>query len=767
MSIERTRPPYGGHGERGVSVLLRRMHEAVAEEATAQERLDHLTRVIASHIVADVCSIYLRRPDDVLELYSTEGLNRAAVHQTRLNWGEGLVGVVAATQRPLVTADAPLHPSFVYKAETGEDPLHSFLGVPLIRSGKVLGVLVLQNKASRRYTDEEVEAAQAVALLLAEVAASGELLGKEETAAVGEMLHRPDRLEGAGLVPGVAMGKAAFHEPPTPRHKVFAVDVAAEAERLEGGLQSLRKSVDDMLADESLAGVSRDVLETYRLFAYDRGWKDRLRAAVFSGLTAESAVEQVKADNRARMSGARDPYLRERLHDLDDLAHRLLRHLGGDGDPRKRALPDEAIIVARMMGPAEILEYDRAKVKGLVLSEASATSHVAIVARALEIPLVAGVDDALERIFEGDEVVIDGETGVVHVRPTAEIIASYREKQELQSVRQASFVDERQLPSVTRDGIKIEIMMNAGLALDMPHLERTGAAGVGLFRTELQFLIGEQLPKVEAQMRLYREVLDRAGDNPVIFRTADLGGDKAAGYMTRRLEGNPAMGWRGLRMSVDRPGILRPQLRALLAAAAGRDLYIMFPMVTLAREIDAARAMLDREIEIARKRGNALPASIRIGAMIETPAAAWRLSEIAKKVDFLSVGGNDLAQFYFAADRESEMTQSRFDPIDPGFLSFLAMLFDQAAKAGKPLSYCGEQAADPLMAAALIGLGVRRFSIPATSVGPFRRMVRSLNAASLAAWVSARLADTSDATRLREDLEAFLRAEGADFPSRR
>ncbi|MEE2690853.1 MAG: phosphoenolpyruvate--protein phosphotransferase [Pseudomonadota bacterium] len=765
MSLEKTRPPHGGHGERGITVLLRRMREAVALEATVQERLDHLTRVIATHIVADVCSIYLRRADDDLELYSTEGLNREAVHQTRLKWGEGLVGTVAATQRALVTADAPLHPAFVYKAETGEDPLHSFLGVPLIRSGKALGVLVLQNKASRRYTEDEVEAAQALAVLLAEVAASGELLDKEETAAVGEMLHRPERLVGVGVVPGVVMGKAAFHEAPAPQHKVFAENVAVEAERLEEGLSALRASVDEMLSNEALAGVSREVLETYRLFAYDRGWKDRLRAAVFSGLTAESAVEQVKAENRAKLSSARDPYLQERLHDLDDLAHRLLRHLAGDGAEAPRPIPDEAVIVARMMGPADLLEYDRAKLKGLVLAEASATSHVAIVARALEIPLVAGVDNALERVFEGDAVIIDGETGEVHIRPTADIIDSYRDKRELQSERQAAFAKERDLPAETRDGVGISILMNAGLALDMPHLEATGAAGVGLFRTELQFLIGQQLPKVGVQERLYRDVLERAGGKPVVFRTADLGGDKAATYMKRRLEGNPAMGWRGLRMAVDRPGIIRPQLRALLAAAEGRDLHIMFPMVTLAREIEAARALVDREIDRRMKRGAPLPASVSVGAMIETPSAAWRLEEIAAKVDFLSVGGNDLAQFYFAADRESEMTQRRFDPIEPGFLSFIQMLVDKAKSAGKPLSYCGEQAADPLMAAALIGVGVRRFSIPATAVGPFKRLVRSLDAGALTKWLGERL--HGEHAALRAALIEHLREQGAQFSQKR
>ncbi len=751
----------GSRGRPGLAALLRRMQEAVAAEATVQERLDNLTRIIALHIVADVCSIYLLRPDDELELYSTEGLNRAAVHKTRLKLGEGLVGTVAATRQYLSTADAPLHPAFVYKAETGEDPLHSFLGVPLLRSGKVLGVLVLQNKASRRYTDDEIEAAEALATLLAEVAASGELLGQEETAAVGEMLHRPEKLAGQGVVSGVAIGKIVFHDTPATAHKVFSGDVAEEAQRLEAAIGSLRASVDDMLADEELAGVSREVLEAYRLFAYDRGWKEKLRAAVFSGLTAETAVEKVRAENRARLSQARDPYLRERLHDLDDLAHRLQRHLAGEGAERPKKLPDHAILFARSMGPADLLEYDRARLKGLVLGEASSTSHVAIVARALQIPLVGGLDDALDRAFEGDDAIIDGGAGEVHIRPTPEIIASYVEKRELQSSRQLAFAKEKDLPAVTKDGVAIEILMNAGLALDMPHLSATGAAGVGLFRTELQFLIGAALPRVTAQERLYREVLDKADGKPVVFRTADLGGDKAAAYMNVEREGNPAMGWRGLRLAIDRPGIIRPQLRALLGAAEGRNLCLMFPMVTLPAEVDAAKALLDLEIALRERRGRALPRSIKLGAMIEIPAAVWQLEAIASRTDFLSVGGNDLAQFFFAADRESERVQRRYDPLEPVFLDFVRLLVSKASAAGKPLSYCGEQTADPLIAAALIGLGLRRLSVPASAVGPFRRLIRSLDAGALENWLKTALVASPGS--LRAPLSAHLAGQGAVF----
>ncbi|MCB2112784.1 MAG: phosphoenolpyruvate--protein phosphotransferase [Parvularculaceae bacterium] len=745
-------------GERGISDLLRRMHDVVAAVASAQERLDKLTAAIASHVDSDVCSIYLRQPSDELELYSTIGLNLEAVHKTRLKWGEGLVGVVAKSQQPLVTSEAPLHPNFAYRPETGEDPLHSFLGVPLIRSGKSLGVLVLQNRASRRYTDEEVGAAQAVAILLAEIAASGELFDPHTTAEVGEMLHRPEWFAGQGVVPGVAFGRAAFHEPPTPKHKVFARDAELEAKRLEDGLSRLQASVEAMLSNSALEDAPREVLETYRLFAYDRGWNERMRAATRSGLTAEAAVEQVQLENRARMAQIKDPYLRERMHDLDDLSNRLLRHLSGES-AAPAVLPDEAILFARTLGPAALLEYDRGKLRGLIVGEASATSHVAIVARSLGIPFVSGFVNALSIAEEGDEVVIDGDLGEVHIRPTQEIADSFREKRALQTQQKAALAAERELPSVSRDGVSVDLLMNVGIPLDMAHLESTGALGVGLFRTELQFLIGAQLPRAGVQQKLYGEILEQAAGKPVVFRTADLGGDKAAAYMQRREEANPAMGWRGMRMAVDRPGLFRPQMRALIAAAAGKELNVLFPMITVAREIDAARALLNREIEFRKRRGREMPSAIRLGVMIETPAAAWRIGEFADRVDFLSIGGNDLAQFYFAADRDSEMMRRRYDPLEPGFLSFIARIAGAADAAGKPLTFCGEQSADILMAAALVGVGVRRFSSPASAIGPFRRLVRSLDIGELSAWVRERIDEPQ--RPLRGEFEKFLVSKGA------
>ncbi len=620
-------------------------------------------------------------------------------------------------------------------------------------------MLVVQNKAAREYTHEEIEAAQAVATLLAEIAASGELLSQEETEAVGAMLHLPEKIKGFGIVSGIALGKAVFLQPPAPKHKVFAKNPAAEATRLEEGLTDLRQSVDDMLATNSLSGVSREVLETYRLFAYDRGWKDRLRAAVFSGLTAESAVEQVKSENRARLSQSRDPYLRERLHDLDDLSNRLLRHLAGDKSIGQRALYDETILFARTMGPAELLEYDRKRLKGLVLGEVSATSHVAIVARALKLPMVTGAPEAMELTEEGDHAVVDGDAGEIYIRPTADVQEDYRAKQSRYHDVQASYASEKSLPPVTKDGAAVAILMNAGLALDLPFLEQTGATGVGLFRTELQFLIGSQLPSVAMQEALYSEVLDLADGKSVIFRTADIGGDKTAPYMEHGNEANPAMGWRGVRMAVDRPGMIRPQMRALLSAAAGRTLWVMFPFLTLTGEVDEIRELLDREIDRAKRRGKALPVDIKVGAMIETTASAWRAALIAQKVDFLSIGGNDLAQFYFAADRDSERVQRRYDPMNAGFLSFLKATVDKVSRTGTPLSYCGEQTADPVTAAALLGIGVRQFSLPAAFVGPFRRLVRSIEAKAVSDWLDEHMM-TPEVT-LRPAFTQFLKDSGA------
>lgn len=721
-------------------VLLRQLREVMAEESDAQTRLDHLVEAIARNMVADVSSIYVRRADDRLELFATEGLKRDAVHNTRLAWNEGLVGLVARTGRPINLRRASQHPEFSFRPETGEEMLNAFLGVPIIRSGKVIGVLTIQNKTTRAYAEDEIEAAQMVATVLAEIISSERFLSEREVAEVEELVQRPEYAVGTAIVPGIARGRAYLLTPKRTSGAIFAKDLAGEKRRLGDALTELQKSVDDMMArDRALSQISREVLEVYRLFAYDRGWARRLEEKIMAGLTAEAAVEQVQAENRSQMRAAADPYLRERMHDLDDLSRRLLRMLRGETGVYE--LTDGAVVMAETLGPAELLEMDRSKLSGLVLAEASSNSHAAIVARSLRVPMISGVPEIIDRANEGDDIIIDGGSAEVFLRPTADEIASFEEKARIRSEQLLTFQAHRDQPATTRDGHPIRIEMNAGLLMDMGLIHEVGAAGVGLFRTELQFLVGRTLPSVREQMETYSSVLDAANGTRVVFRTADIGSDKRAGYMHGPLEANPAMGWRGLRMAIDREGLLRMQMRALIAAARGRPLSVLLPLVTVPEEIVEARAIIDKELQRTEKKGEPLPSSLEVGAMIEIPSAAWDTRSIARHADFLSIGGNDLAQFFFAADRENHLVSARYDYLCTAFVGFLRHALREARTEGVPISYCGEQAADPLMALALLGVGFDQLSVGASAVMPLKEMVLGIDRGDLGRRVEALIDD--------------------------
>ena len=744
-------------------VLLQRLREVMATETEPQRRLHQLVRVIASNMVADVCSLYVRRRTGEHELFATVGLNDDAVHITRLAAEEGLVGWVAKHKKPLSTREAPAHPAFSYRPETGEETLQAFLGVPIMRSGAVLGVLTVQNRTPRRYSDDEIEAAQMVATVFAEIVQSGGLLTSEETQEARALMERPREGRGTPVSPGLAIGTAALLEPDPRTHDVFARSVAEEQARLTEAIAELQKSVDEMIErDADKSQVSREVLEVYRLFAYDRGWARRIEEKVLGGLTAESATEQVQAENREQMRAAPDPYLRERLHDLDDLSRRLIRKLSGEEGPP--VLPDGGVVCAETLGPAELLELDTERLGGLVLADGGGTSHAAIVARALGLPFVSGVPDLVEAARPGDPILLDGDLGEVHLRPAPALRDAFETRKRRRRERLARYHALRDRPAVTRDGVEIDLQMNAGLLLDMPSLEATGASGIGLFRTELPFLIGRTLPTATEQERLYREVLETAGDKPVVFRTADIGSDKRAGYMVQPHEANPAMGWRGLRVGLDRQGLLRTQLRALIAAAEGRTLHVLLPLVTTAGEVAEARVVIDKELARRERLGGTLPARVRVGAMIEIPAAAWSAREIAAAADFVSIGGNDLAQFFFAADRESERVSSRYDPLSDGFIGFLRHAVAEARAGGAgtpdhdPVGFCGEQASDPLMAMALVGAGLRRLSVTASGVAPLKAMLRSVDLGGV------RAAMASGQGTLRERLRNFAVAEGAELP---
>jgi len=513
-------------------MLLRKLREIMEAGGSAQERLNRLVAMVAATMVADVCSIYLTR-GAFHELFATQGLSPDAVHRTRLKQGEGLVGLVAETAQPLNIADAPHHERFSYRPETGEDPYLSFLGVPIVRSERTFGVLVVQNSVQRLYGEDEVEALQTIAMVLAEMVAANAFGDLSGLADVEVRPSRPELLRGKAFSDGIVIGTAVLHEPHAPLGRVIADDPVREEERLNEALAKVRGALSEMIEGDPgrISGVSREVLETFLMLAADPSWETKLKHGVRAGLSADAAVERVRGEHRAKLNATRDPYLRERMHDLEDLDNRLLRALAGVDGAVAQAMPEDAILIARDLGPAELLDYGADRLKGVALEEGAGTAHAVIVARALGIPMVGALPGLLSRVEDGDALVVDGEQGEVRLRPEEQVLSAYRQRVSLRSARAAEFARLRDRPAVTQDGHAISLLLNAGLALDVHHLEEAGAEGIGLFRTEFQFMVSETLPRLDSQTLLYRDVLDTAGDKPVTFRTLDLGGDKVLPYV--------------------------------------------------------------------------------------------------------------------------------------------------------------------------------------------------------------------------------------------
>jgi phosphotransferase system enzyme I (PtsP) len=728
--------------EPALRVIMRRLRDIMAEPGDGQSRLDKIVHQIAGVMVTEVCSIYLKRQDGSLELYATEGLKRDAVHTTRLKRGEGLVGRCAELGITINEPEASSHPAFAYRPETGEEIYHSLLAVPVQRSGQVLGVLVVQNRTVKEYSDEDVEVLQSTAMIVAEQLVSGTVAGAGAALEVSRSLSAV--VKGAAIAEGLALGRVVLHEPRIVVTQLMAENPAAEMTRLEQALAELRAALDDMLDHEHLpaAGEHRDVLEAFRMLAHDKGWARRLSEAVEGGLTAEAAVERVQNATRARMTRHNDPLFRERQRDLDDLSDRLMRILAGRTAPGSDAgsLPNDAIVVARTMGPAQLLDYDRSKLRGLVIEDGSSQSHVAIVAKALGIAAVGQAIGVVDRVNAGDAIIVDAVAGEVHVRPGPEMVAAYSDKVRFRARRQRQYAALRNVPAVTRDGERIQLFMNAGLLVDMPHLDQSGADGIGLFRTELQFMLSDTLPRLERQLATYKAVVAEAGDKPVVFRALDIGGDKVLPYLRQTQEENPAMGWRAIRMSLDRPALFRTQIRAFIRAASGRELSIMIPMVSVAEEMTAIRALIEKEADILKRRGFEAPTRIRVGAMLEVPSLLFELDQLLTRVDFISVGSNDLLQFLFAADRTNARVGSRYDGLSVAPMRALRTLIDLAREYAVPVTLCGEMAGRPLEAMALIGLGFRSISMAPASIGPVKTMVLSLDAGKVAAFLDDRLA---------------------------
>ena len=746
--------------------ILVRLHDVMAARTPAQAKLNQVADIIADALDSEVCSIYLLR-EGVLELFATHGLDEGAVHVTTLAMGEGLVGTIAQNVETLNLDEAAAHPDFAYKPETGEDRFHSFAGVPIIRRERAVGVLAVQHADPRRYEEVEIEALQTVAMVLSELIANAGLIDSSGGGATRSQSTATARMGGFKLVDGMGAGVAVYHQPRIVIEHTVAEDTEAERRRVYTAFDKMRDQIENMAqqAEFGVGGEHDEVLETYKMFAYDEGWSRRINEAIDSGLTAEAAIERVQQRTRMRMREIDDPLLRDRMHDLEDLSNRLIRIVSGRlGTAAHMGLRDDSILLARNLGPAELLEYDRRRLKGVVLEEGSLTAHVVIVARAMGVPVLGRVKDLKRMIAEGDRLLLDATSEALLVRPTEAMEESFDAKLAMTQKRRAAFAALKAAPPVTKDGHRVTLMVNAGLRDDVAAIELTGADGIGLFRTEFQFLVSATLPARERQQRLYRDVLDAAGDKPVVFRTVDIGGDKALPYLDHDEAGeeeNPAMGWRALRLALDREGLMKAQARALIEAGAGRTLNVMFPMVSEPWEFDQARALFEAQREWLGARGRKPPAEIRYGAMLEVPALAEVLDLLLPKIDFLSIGTNDLTQFLFAADRAHPKLAVRYDWLSPSILRFLKRVADPARAAGVPVAVCGEMGGRPLEAVALIGVGIDRLSITPASVGPLKAMLRTLDRGSIAAQMDAWLA--APPADMRAALEQWTADNGVEL----
>ncbi len=716
--------------------------------------LTEIARLVAAEMVAEVCSIYVLRPGDVLELLATQGLRPDAVGRTRLRVGEGLVGLSAATGHPLNLPDAQMHPAFAYRPETGEEAFASLLAVPVRRGGHTMGVLVVQNRSPRRYAPDEVDVVETVAMLLAEaLAAAGATQGVEDSLAA----TLPRRFDATSLAPGLAIGPAVASSLQNRPRRFLAQDPAAEQARLERGLVAMRRDLDRLIEHGMPDGEeSREVLEATRLVAADEGWVRRVSDAIRSGLTAEAAIVRVASELRDRMRRITDPYLRERLADLEDLAARLLAALDGAAAPGP--IPPGAILVVRRLGPAQLLQWQTSGVAGVIIEEGSAAGHAAILARALGIPALGGVRGLVDAIQPGDDIVLDADEGQAILRPDVEVRTHYEQALAAREARRAGFGRLRLQPSETADGIAFSLMINVGLALELEQLDAVGAAGIGLFRTEIAMLARGAVADVAEQAALYARVLDAAGDRPVLFRTLDLGGDKLLPDAPPSEEENPAMGWRSLRVALDRPALLRRQVRALLLAAGGRRLSVMFPMVATVAEFRAARGLLYAEAARVRP----APSSIEVGTMLEVPALIWQLPALLRECQFLSIGSNDLMQFLFAADRGTPALAGRYDLISPPVLDILDEVRRQTMQAGASLSVCGEAASRPLEALTLAALGITSLSMPASSLLTVKGLLRSVDLSAFRSVLAAQRCNAAGEASLREPVAAWAREHGLD-----
>jgi phosphotransferase system enzyme I (PtsP) len=734
--------------------LLEEIGRIIAQTPDAEAGVQQIVDSIAEHMSMEVCSIYLYDSEaHDLSLWATHGLDPSSVGNVRMSVDEGLTGIVAQTLQPVMAVDALAHPRYKYFPETGEERYHSFLGVPVVERGQLLGALVVQTSRRRRFTLNEVRLFKAIATpiagLLAQMKLHARLASKEKEyaerldEAVNRLATQEDgkgraggahkvhtRLAGFAASPGFGIGRAHLMKP-----EVSFADIPRErknpVKRERARLRlAVRNSIHELQTtrrriQETVPEVDAAVFDTQRLMLQDDTFINRIDEHVEAGMSAEAGLERTIEELSSHFEKLEDAYFKDRSLDIRDIGQRVLRHLLGVGE-RMPSFKTSVVLVATDVALSDLAMVEHENLQGVVLASGGVTSHASILAKSLEIPTVVGVEHAEATIREGDHLIVDGNAGVVYVNPPVEVVREYERLAREARAFTRDLERLRDLPAETLDGHRVTLSANIALLADV-HLARLhGADGIGLYRTELPFLSHRDFLTEDEQFDLYRRLVTGMEGKPVTIRTLDLGADKYPRYMNMPREDNPFLGWRSIRISLEMPQVFKEQLRAILRASALGPVRVMFPMISSLEEIRQVKWILAEAQQELTAEGIEFDPAMPVGMMLEVPSAVYLAPYFAEEVDFFSIGTNDLIQYILAVDRSNRKVGPLYEPLHPAVLQCVANAIAAANRAGKRVSLCGEMAADPTCTLVLVGLGLDDLSAGPFFIPAIKRLIRAV-----------------------------------------
>jgi len=756
-SPARARRARGAHG----LSILEDIGAIVAHSHDLQDSLENIVRVVAERMETEVCSLYIYDPRTrELTLWATRGLNRSSIGKVKMGINEGLTGLVLERLEPVMVVDAISHPRYKYFPETGEERYHSFLGVPVLEKRKPLGVLIVQTLRRRRFGGDELRVLKAIATQVGSIVVQARLADSLQTKekerqdyrrrmmeairrlqayegdtsadeAGREERARHPRLVGIGASPGYGRGVAHVMRPVVSFDGVEELrgeDPTVEWVRFQSALRKSIEQVERLKARMSrrLPDVDVKIFETHKMMLEDKTFLERVHTFIDEGFAAETALQRTVDEYVGAFGRMSDHYMRERATDVRDIGLRVLRNLLGI-EEHVRRIQKHAVLVAEELTLSDLALIEPEKLSGIALATGGVTSHASILAKSFEIPTVVGVDRLLESVQEGESVIVDGNSGIVYVTPTKEILGEYERLDREYRAFNRQLETLRDVPAVTRDGHRVTVDANAGLFGDLAFARRHGAEGVGLYRTEFPFLSYRDFPDEDEQVTLYRRVIDEVESRRVTIRTLDIGADKYPAYLRLAKEENPFLGWRSIRISLEMPDLFKTQLRAILRASAFGNVKLLFPMISSLEEVWRAKELLDEAQDELARAGTPFDEDLPVGIMVEVPSAVYQVQELVREVDFLSLGTNDLIQYLLAVDRNNRKVAPLYEPLHPAVLRAIHRVITAARAEGKSAGICGEMAADPLCCAVLVGFGIDELSMGPFFIPVIKRLIRSID----------------------------------------